>query len=97
MDNSIENIRSDIKQALDPLKANLLASKQLVTLAQQLLDMRTECERVARSTYVTTSLRYDTLYNRHSQIVDAHNKTFEWIFDPNQLQGNDCERHVFNE
>jgi hypothetical protein len=59
--------------------------------------MRTECEPVARSTYVTTSLRYDTIYNRHSQIVDAHNKTFEWIFDPNQLQCNDCEQPVFNE
>jgi hypothetical protein len=97
MDNSIEKIRSDIKQALYLLKADTSTSPQLVTLAQQLLDMRTECERVARSTYVTTSLRYDALYSRHSQIVDAHNKTFEWIFDPNQLQGNDCEQPVFNE
>jgi hypothetical protein len=33
MDNSIENIRSDIKQALDPLKADQLTSKQVVKLA----------------------------------------------------------------
>src|ERR1700761_2358109 len=97
MDDNIQNLRDDIKEASTHLKANTLTSSGTTLLSQQLTDMRDDCERVARNNNVLASLRYSEIHDRHSQIVNAHHKTFEWIFDPTQSHDHSIDRPVLDE
>jgi hypothetical protein len=82
----IELLRWEMKGALDQMKADQMSPTGPQDFAQQLSTMRSQCEDIARMNSVLGSLRYDAIYTRHTQIHEAHRKTFEWIFHPNQIR-----------
>lgn len=92
----IEALRRAIEKAIEPLKADLLSAFKVDMLAQQLLNLRAECERTDRNNAFLASLRYDAIYARHEQIAEAHCKTFEWLFDSSIVRGDDGMRPSFD-
>lgn len=79
-------MRAEIKGFMDRFRRGSADDQNAgVELANKLSSLRLGCDVVARTNAVLGSLVYDTIYHRHSQIKEAHAKTFEWIFNEDRI------------
>jgi hypothetical protein len=72
----LQSVKSDIDHQTN-------AASELVTKLKEIYAEYTHALRICD---ILESLHYPSIYDRHSQIVEAHSSTFEWIFNPNQLK-----------
>lgn len=86
MSQDLELMRADIKVFMDQFRHGSADNENAgIQLADRLSRLHLGCDAFARTNDVLGSLVYDTIYHRHSQIVEAHAKTFEWIFDEDRI------------
>src|ERR1700761_3314326 len=93
----IESLRNNIKQALEQFETNQLSTASLKGLMSSLSAVPAKAERQAQANNILASLWYDAFYARRSQIAEAQNKTFEWIFDKSHFQDGRRQRPKLNE
>jgi hypothetical protein len=65
-------------------------------LAAGLTEMRTKYNLASKTFDLLNSLQYLSIYDRHSQIAEAHHLPFEWIFSPDGMDNLEVARPTFD-
>lgn len=73
----------------DPDEPAPLVSMDLSHLCQEISRLSGDLDELSRTYNVLRSLRFESMEVRHASINSAHKKTFEWIFQTEDLQQND--------
>lgn len=78
----IQNLRDDIVRLLESSREEISKSTQKVSssIKDTLEDLVDAGKRAAATQKVLKSLKYDHMAARHTNIEEAHERTFDWIF-----------------
>ena len=82
----LDNLKDEIILAVNQSKSNSNRPDTSGDLSNKLSDLADVGATVMKEQKILDGLRFQTMRMRESNIVDAHTKTFEWIFD--DLQAN---------
>ncbi len=77
----LENLKDEIILAVQQSKSNSNRPDTSGDLSNKLSDLADVGATVMKEQKILDGLRFQTMRMRESNIVDAHTKTFEWIFD----------------
>ena len=88
----IENSRTQLLERLSQFMQSSQQMEQaahtketLETLRKDLLRLHSTVENIRKEQPILRSLTYPMMTARHSKRVDAHSRTFEWVFKPSAL------------
>ena len=81
----LEKLVEDLKytrQSVAFIEAEEINKKEMERIATQLSKVALNASPIVTEHKVLKSLYFKTLPPRHTSIVQAHRKTFDWIFNP---------------
>jgi hypothetical protein len=93
--NDIQFLTTQLHTVRDELGAHHgLDSDNWKWLRSHFCDVSSRAEEVAKTNQIIHSLRYASMEVRHDRIVEAHRKTFEWIYSPERLSPDDPRSRI---
>ena len=81
----LEKLVEDLKytrQSVAFTEAEEISKKEMERIATELSKVALNASAIVTEHKILKSLYFKTLPARHSSIVEAHRKTFDWIFKP---------------
>jgi len=93
----IIDLRQETRQTLNAFRQDVEHQTNAASrLATQLVEMQTAGTTASRMCRILASLQFPSIDDRRSQIARAHSSTFEWIFNPDQVELSDGGRPTFD-
>lgn len=71
-----------------------LSKACLDSLRQELLDVVSTTDKIRKEQGILKGLHFDSMKVRHSRVVEAHAKTFDWIFATHRLPSTDPRSRI---
>lgn len=81
-------LRNEIQSAIDRSEQASDKRAQSIRLPERLSNLAKKEVQILKEARILNSLRFPAMNMRHANIIDAHEKTFRWIFD--RSEGNTC-------
>ncbi|KAF5554177.1 hypothetical protein FMEXI_2163 [Fusarium mexicanum] len=88
-----------LRQNIDALRSGLQVKFLSMEALEQMREVVSLSDRATlkvRESCILTALRFDLMNERYDDVTEAHNKTFEWIFDPYIREDDDRLLHSFD-
>ncbi|KAF5656060.1 hypothetical protein FCIRC_13805 [Fusarium circinatum] len=77
----ITSLRRNIDALRSGLQVKFLSTEALEQI-QEVVSLSDRATLKVRESCILTALRFDLMDDRYDDVAEAHDKTFEWIFDP---------------
>ncbi|KAF5578494.1 uncharacterized protein FSUBG_13787 [Fusarium subglutinans] len=77
----ITSLRRNIDALRSGLQVKFLSTEALEQI-QEVVSLSDRATLKMRESCILTALRFDLMDDRYDDVAEAHDKTFEWIFDP---------------
>ncbi|KAF4499447.1 small s [Fusarium agapanthi] len=87
---------TSLHRNIDALRSGLqvkFLSPEALEQVREVVSLSDRATLKVRESCILTALRFDLMDERYDDVAEAHDKTFEWIFDPSNCDGDDRLLH----